>query len=59
MSSLTEYFPELNVQRPAPHDNSALRARLAGTKVADRSIVTELHRAMEERGAFAGQSSKR
>jgi hypothetical protein len=59
MSSLAEYFPDLQIHRPAQHDNSALRARLAGAKVRDRSIVEELHRAMAERGAFAGQPSTR
>jgi hypothetical protein len=59
MSSLAEYFPDLQIRRPAQHDNSALRARLAGAKVQDRSIVEELHRAMEERGAFAGRPSTR
>jgi len=59
MSSLAEYFPELQLHRPTPHDNSALRARLAGAKVQDRSIVEELHRAMAERGAFARQRSTR
>lgn len=54
MSSLTEYFPELELHRPAVHDNSALRARLAGAKVQDRPILSELHQAMAERGAFAG-----
>jgi hypothetical protein len=59
MSSLAEYFPDLQIHRPASRDNSALRARLAGAKVQDRSIVEELHRAMAERGAFAGQPSTR
>ena len=59
MSSLTEYFPELQRRRPTPHDNSALRARLAGAKLQDRPIVSELHRAMAERGAFAGVPSTR
>jgi hypothetical protein len=59
MSSLSEYFPELQVQRPAPHDNSALRARLAGAKVADRPIVTELHQLMAERDEFAAGRSRR
>jgi hypothetical protein len=59
MSSLAEYFPDLQIHRPAQHDHSALRARLAGAKVQDRSIVEELHRAMAERGAFAGQPSTR
>ena len=59
MSSLTEYFPELQLQRPARRDNSALRARLAGAKLQDRSIVAELHRAMAERGAFAAVPSTR
>jgi hypothetical protein len=59
MSSLTEYFPELQARRPAPHDNSALRARLAGAKLKDRPIVTELHRAMAEREAFAAAPSTR
>jgi len=53
VSSLTEYFPELEPRRPVPHDNSALRARLAGVKVEDRPVVMELHRAMAERDAFA------
>jgi hypothetical protein len=59
MSSLTEYFPALEVYRPVYHDNSALRARLGGAKVADRPIVAELHRAMADRDAFASQPPTR
>jgi hypothetical protein len=58
MSSLTDHFPELE-RHPKRHDNSALRARLAGAKVQDRPIVTELHRLMAERGAFATQPATR
>lgn len=59
MSGLTEYFPELQLQRPTRHDNSALRARLAGAKVQDRPILAELQQAMSERGAFAAVPSTR
>ena len=59
MSSLTEYFPELELRRPTPHDNSALRARLAGAKVEDRPIVIELHKAMADRDAFASLPATR
>ena len=59
MSSLTEYFPELELHRPPRYDNSALRARLAGAKVEDRPIVAELHRSMADRDAFAGLPSTR
>jgi hypothetical protein len=63
MSMLTEspsdLWPELERYRPAYHDNSALRARLAGVKVEDRPIVSELHRAMAERDAFASHPAKR
>jgi hypothetical protein len=63
MSMLTEspsdLWPELERYRPAYHDNSALRARLAGVKVEDRPIVSELHRAMAERDAFASRPTKR
>ncbi len=63
MSSLTdrpsELWPELERYRPNHADNSALRARLAGVKVEDRPIVTELHRVMAERGAFATQPARR
>jgi hypothetical protein len=59
MSNLSEYFPELEGYRPAPRDNSALRARLAGVKVEDRPILAELHRSMAERGAFAAAPPKR
>jgi hypothetical protein len=57
MSSPTDHssdlWPELERYRPSHYDNSALRARLAGATVEDRPIVTELHRVMAERGAFA------
>jgi hypothetical protein len=46
-------WPEPSSYRPAYHDNSALRARLAGAKVQDRPILSELRRAMAEREAFA------
>jgi len=59
VSSLSEYFPELEPHRPTPHDNSALRARLAGAKVQDRPILSELHQAMAERGAFATEPATR
>jgi hypothetical protein len=63
MSMLTEspsdLWPELERYRPAYHDKSALRARLAGVKVEDRPIVSELHRAMAERDAFASHPTKR
>jgi hypothetical protein len=59
MSTLAEYFPELQLQRPTRHDNSALRARLAGVKVQDRPVVTELRQAMAERGAFAAPPTTR
>jgi hypothetical protein len=63
MSMFTEHpselWPELERSRPAYHDNSALRARLAGAKVEDRPIVSELHRAMAERDAFASTPAKR
>jgi hypothetical protein len=59
MPSRIDHFPELRLSRPPQHDNSALRARLAGAKVEDRPILAELHRAMEERGAFASRSSRR
>jgi hypothetical protein len=55
----SELWPELERYRPAYHDNSALRARLAGAKVEDRPIVSELHRAMAERDAFASTPAKR
>jgi hypothetical protein len=54
-----DLLPELERYRPAYHDNSALRARLAGVKVEDRPIVSELHRAMAERDAFASHPTKR
>ena len=53
MPDLTEYFPDLDRYRPSKHDNSALRARLAGVKIEDRPILSELHRVMAERDAFA------
>jgi len=59
MSDLTEYFQDLELYRPTQHDNSALRARLAGAKIVDRPIVIELHEAMAERDAFAAESSTR
>ncbi len=63
MSMLTEspadLWPELERYRPAYRDNSALRARLAGLKLEDRPIVTELHRVMAERDAFASHPTKR
>jgi hypothetical protein len=63
LSSLTEstsdLWRELGVSRPPQYDNSALRARLAGAKVEDRPILSELHRAMAERDAFATQPPKR
>jgi hypothetical protein len=59
VSTLNESFPELPLHQPTVRDNSALRARLAGAKVQDRSIVAELHQAMAERGAFAARPATR
>jgi hypothetical protein len=63
VSSLTDHpsalWPEPTIYRPAYHDNSALRARLAGVKVEDRPILSELHRVMAERDAFAPQPAAR
>jgi hypothetical protein len=63
MSMLTEHPSDLWLEtepyRPPFRDNSALRARLGGVKVEDRPIVSELHRAMAERDAFASHPTKR
>jgi hypothetical protein len=63
MSTFTEYTSDLSSEleryRPAYRDNSALRARLAGVSIEDRPIVTELHRVMAERDAFASHATKR
>jgi hypothetical protein len=62
MPDLTDYVPELpdlDRYRPTKHDNSALRARLAGAKIEDRPILVELHEAMAERDAFATEPATR
>jgi hypothetical protein len=47
-----ELWREVAGYRPGRHDNSGLRARLSGTKIEDRQIVSELRLAMEEREAL-------
>ncbi len=47
-----ELWREVAGYRPGRHDNSGLRARLSGTKIEDRPIVSELRLAMEEREAL-------
>jgi len=47
-----ELWREVACYRPGRHDNSGLRARLSGTKIEDRPIVSELRLAMEEREAL-------
>jgi hypothetical protein len=47
--STYELWREVAGYRPGRHDNSGLRARLSGTKIEDRPIVSELREAMQER----------
>jgi hypothetical protein len=44
-----ERWRDVSGYRPGRHDNSGLRARLSGTKIEDRPIVSELRLAMQER----------
>jgi len=46
-----ELWRDVAGYRPGRHDNSGLRARLSGTKIEDRPIVSELRVAMQEREA--------
>ena len=50
--AMYELWREVAGYRPGRHDNSGLRARLSGTKIEDRPIVSELRLAMEEREAL-------
>ena len=50
--STYELWREVAGYRPGRHDNSGLRARLSGAKIQDRSIVSELRLAMQEREAL-------
>ena len=50
--STYERWRDVAGYRPGRHDNSRLRARLSGTKIEDRPIVSELRRAMQEREAL-------
>ena len=47
-----ELWRDVAGYRAGRHDNSGLRARLSGTKIEDRPIVSELRLAMEEREAL-------
>jgi len=50
--STYERWRDVAGYRPGRHDNSGLRARLSGTKIEDRPIVSELRLAMQEREAL-------
>jgi hypothetical protein len=50
--STYERWRDVAGYRAGRHDNSGLRARLSGTKIEDRAIVSELRLAMQEREAL-------
>ena len=57
--STYERWRDVAGYRPGRHDNSGLRARLSGTKIEDRPIVSELRLAMQEREALTFASHAR